>query len=74
MPDPDEIDWAARRRGCVIDFSLPGDAAHLDPAEHLARIRAYYAQVRAAMRRVGDARPPRYPPADWPRLVGYRAP
>jgi hypothetical protein len=55
------IDWLARKRGCVVDFRLPGDLADIPSSVLIAREIEYLAQERAriASQNSGrDSRPP----------------
>lgn len=57
-------DWLARKVRGVIDFSLPGDPAHLSPRVMNARIVEYYSQIkRHGEPRSAQAEPPAAPAA-----------
>jgi hypothetical protein len=47
------IDWLQRRQGSIVDFRLPGDGPDIPSAVFAARIREYYAQLRALPRQPG---------------------
>lgn len=71
-PPPSGVDWLARKRRGVIDFTLPGDPPELPAAVRLARIAEYYAQLHAP--RVRLPPPPVLPADPDPRPAPARLP